>query len=718
MAERRTAGLPATIVAGGIIGAVAAVLAISFAALVFGGGYLADFIADGISLYLGAAALTLAILAWRSGSRGVVGGLQPAAAAVLAIVAATIAVTAFGSIERAFLTVVAATLVVTVLCGVAFLVLGVTRSGNLLRFLPVPVVGGFLAGTGWLLLKSGIYVSSDESPYLTPIGDLFHGELLKLWLPAFVFGLILLVATRLVKSPLVIPVVLAIGVVLFAIGMVVTGSSIASARSGHWLLLGPFDSFETWQPWTLRALTGADWSAVLGQWAGVVTAVFVAVIPILFNISGTEVVLHRDLDTNEELRNAGALNVISGALGGIPGYHALSLTALAERMNVDARVAGLIAAMVPLAVVVFGASVIELIPRMIVGGVLVFLGLAFLVEWVWDKRKVLPPVEYGVVLVILAVVIGKGFLPGVVVGLVLAVVLFAVNYGRIELVREVAFGETYHSNVDRPPSERARLRSLGGAVQILRVNGFLFFGSANGLLERIRKRVEAGSLRFLVIDLRRVTGVDSSAVVAFVKVIGLAQTHGFELVLTGVSEPVRKQLARGGVDEGDLVRFEPDLDRGLQRCEEALLRDEAAEPADLDGDALAGMPAGLRTYLERVDLPEGAVLFRQDETPGDVFVVESGRLSVEMVTADGTRMRLRTVQAGVVVGEVAMYTGVHRTADVAAETPSVVLKLSTSAIDRIEAEDPELAGALHRWLAGILSERLRDTLREFDALLE
>ena len=735
MVDRRTAGLPATIVAGGIIGAVAAVLAISFAALVFGGGYLADFIADGISLYLGAAALTLAILAWRSGSRGVVGGLQPAAAAVLAIVAATTAVTAFGSIERAFLTVVAATLVVTVLSGAAFLALGTLRSANLLRFVPVPVVGGFIAGTGWLLLKSGIYVSSDESPYLTPIADLFHGELLKLWLPAFVFGVILLVATRLVKTPLVIPVVLVIGVVLFAIGMVVTGSSIASARSGHWLLLGPFDSFETWQPWTFRALGGADWSAVLAQWTGILTAVFVAVIAILFNISGTEVVLNRDLDTNEELRNAGVLNVISGALGGIPGYHALSLTALAERMNVDARVAGLIAATVPLAAVVFGASVIELIPRMIVGGVLVFLGLAFLVEWVWDKRKVLPPVEYGVVLVILAAIIGKGFLPGVVLGLVLAVVLFAVNYGRIELVREVEFGQTYHSNVDRPPSERAALRQMSGDVQILRVNGFLFFGSANGLLERIRKRVEAGPLRFLVIDLRRVTGVDSSAVVAFVKVIGLAQTHGFELVLTGVSEPVRKQLARGGVDEGDLVRFEPDLDRGLQRCEEALLRDVAADAqtadagrvgaaagldrgASSDGDALAGMPAGLRTYLERVELPEGAVLIRQDETPGDVFVVESGRLSVEMVTADGTRMRLRSVQAGVVVGEVAMYTGVHRTADVAAEAPSVVLKLSTSAIDRIEAEDPELAGALHRWLAGILSERLRDTLREFDALLD
>jgi SulP family sulfate permease len=700
-----------TIVAGGIIGAVAAVLAISLAALVFGGGRVADFIADGISLYLGAAALTLAILAWRGGSRGVVGGLQPAVAAVLALVTATIAVTAFGSVERGFLTVVAGTMVVTVLCGVVFLVLGTFRSGNLLRFVPVPVVGGFIAGTGWLLLKSGIYVSSDQSLFLTPIGDLFHGELLKLWVPAFAFGVILLMATRLVKSPFVIPALLGIGLVLFAIGMVVNGSSIESARSGHWLLLGPFDEFQRWQPWTFRALTGADWSAVAGQWAGILTAVFVAVIAIGFHLSGTEFVLHRDLDTNEELHSAGLLNVISGALGGIPGYHDLGLTALAARMNVHARTAGLIAAVVPLAVVVFGAS-------MIVGGVLIFLGLAFLVEWVWDKRKVLPPVEYGVVLVIVAAIIGKGFLPGVVVGLVLAVVLFAVNYGRTELVRELAFGETYHSNVDRPLAERVALRSAGDAVQILRVNGFVFFGSANSLLERIRKRVEAGPLRFLVIDLRRVTGVDSSAVVAFVKVVHLAEASGFELVFTGVSEAVRKQLERGGMVASQVVRFEPDLDRGLQRCEEGLLRDEAVEAAEQDGDALAGMPAGLRPYLERVELPEGGVLIRQDEPPDDVYVVGSGRLSVEMETADGTRMRVRTVNAGVVVGEVAMYTGVARTADVVAETSGVVYRLSGAAIERMESEDPVLAAALHRWLAGILSDRLRDTLREFDALLD
>jgi SulP family sulfate permease len=728
--ERRSEGLLPSLAASLIIGAVEVVLAIAFAAFVFG-GVLVVRLPDAIGLYLVAAALTLAILAWRAGRRGVVGSVQDAAAAVLAVVAAAtaakvanlakVAQYAAGDFKApdVFLTVIAATLVVTVLCGVVFLALGTYRLGNLVRFVPYPVVGGFLAGTGWLLLKGGIYVASGVEIHLRTVHLMTISETLKHWLPAFAFGVILLLAVRLVKKPLVIPIVLAAGLAAFAIGVLVTGSSIDAAREGRWLL-GPFESTRLWEPWTLRAIGGADWSAVLGQWTGIATAVLVAAIAILFNISGTEVVLHRDLDTNKELRDAGFLNVFSGMIGGIPGYHALSLTALAERMRVNARSAGLIASLVPLTAVVFGAAVIELIPRMIVGGVLVFLGLAFIVEWVWDKRRTLPKLEYVVVLVILAGIIAKGFLPGVVLGLVLAIVLFAINYGRIELIHEVAFGDTFQSNVDRPPAERAALRTMGDQVQILRVHGFVFFGTANGLLERIRKRVERRAPRFLLIDLRRVSGVDSSAVMAFAKVMHLARANGFELVLAGASDPVKEQLRSGGVVAVErVVRFEPDLDRGLQRCEEGLLEGTAdGAVADASSDALAGLPTRLRSYLERESLPEGAALIRQGEPPNDVFVLESGRLRIEMVTPSGTRMRLRTVRPGAVVGEIAMYAGVPRTADVVAETPSVVLRLGRASISRMEAEEPELAAALHRWLATALAERLSDSLRAYDALLD
>jgi SulP family sulfate permease len=192
------------------------------------------------------------------------------------------------------------------------------------------------------------------SPLFTPLTDLFESSALQRWLPALAFGVILLIAVRVIKRPFVIPVVIVIGLVAFGIGVVATGSSIEEVRAGKWLV-GSFDSVILWQPWTLKAIAGADWLSVLESWAGILVAVFVATFAILFNISGAERVLDRNLDTNQELRDAGILNVVSGALGGIPGYHSLPFTALATWMRVDARAVGLIAALVPLAVVVFGA---------------------------------------------------------------------------------------------------------------------------------------------------------------------------------------------------------------------------------------------------------------------------------------------------------------------------------------------------------------------------
>ena len=107
MSERRgSERLLNLITTGLVIGAVEVVLAISLASLVFG-GYLYNYLADGIGLYLVAGALTLAIVAWRAGSRGPVGSIQDAAAPVLALIALRTAVDTHGGPDRSFLTVVA-----------------------------------------------------------------------------------------------------------------------------------------------------------------------------------------------------------------------------------------------------------------------------------------------------------------------------------------------------------------------------------------------------------------------------------------------------------------------------------------------------------------------------------------------------------------------------------------------------------------------------------
>ena len=112
------------------------------------------------------------------------------------------------------------------------------------------------------------------------------------------------------------------------------------------------------------------------------------------------------------------------------------------------------------------------------------------------------------------------------------------------------------------------------------------------------------------------------------------------------------------------------------------------------------------------------MLIHQGDPPDDMFVLESGLLRVELSTPEGERVRLSSVRPGVVVGEVALYTGAPRTADVIAETPCVVLGLSRSSIERLEAEEPETAAALHRWLATTLSVRLTDSQRAYSTLLD
>ncbi len=718
--ERTGVGTIASLTAGAVVGVVEVVLATSFAALIFAGA-LSDRLPDGVGLYLVSAVVMLAVHAWTGHQRGGIGSVQDGPAVILAVIAASIASSRPGGEEEIFLTVVAAVVTATLLTGIVSVLLGSFRLGNAVRFVPYPVIGGFLAGTGWLLAKGGVGVAADIVPTIDTLDELLAPATLARWVPAVVFAVTLLVLGRAVRAPLLIPGALGVGIVLFAIAMAVTGSSITEAQEGGWLL-GPFPETGLWQPWAVRAIGGADWGVVLAETAGIATVVFVSVVAMLLNASGIELMLGRELDPDRELRIGGTANLIAGAAGGIPGFPALSLTSLAQRMAVSPRVAGFVGSAVALATLTLGGGIVALIPRMLLGGTVLLLGLGFLVDWVIDARRSLPRWEWIIVLAILATIIGWGLLPGVAVGLVLALVLFAVSYSRADVVRSVSSGVELRSNVDRPLVEREALRALGEHVHVIGLQGFVFFGTATEVLDRIRDRVRAEGIppvRFLVVDLRRVTGVDSSAVLAFQRAAELGTAAGFQLVLTGATPSVRRQIQRG-IDRAGVssAAFEPDLDRGLQRCEDALLASSTMGSGADATDTPADLIGRLQPYLERVAVQEGSVLLAQGDPPDDVFLLESGRLRVEMATQDGARVRLRTMRPGIVVGEIALYSGRPRTADVVAEEPSVVLRLSRASIDRMRRQDPSLAADVHRWFASMLADRLGETLHTLDTLTD
>jgi SulP family sulfate permease len=141
-----------SLTSGLVVGIAEVIVAISFAALIFSGD-LSAFISDGIGLALFGIVITSVFIALMTSLPGTVSGSQDAPVAIMAVVAA---MPAAASSEEAFTTVVAFIAISTFLTGIVLLGLGYFGLGNLVRLLPYPVIGGFLAGAGWLLVTGAI----------------------------------------------------------------------------------------------------------------------------------------------------------------------------------------------------------------------------------------------------------------------------------------------------------------------------------------------------------------------------------------------------------------------------------------------------------------------------------------------------------------------------------------------------------------------------------
>jgi len=720
LAELQPQNLLPSAIGGLVAGMITVILSISFAMLIFG-GELGAHLPAGIGLALFSAVLVAVIVALTSSYPATVAIPQDRIAPILALISAAVvgAMHETGaSTELMFQTVVAAITVASLLTGVCLAALGAFKLGALIRYIPYPVIGGFLAGTGLLLVKGSLGVMTDHKIAWSHLEVLFSEDSLVKWIPGVVFAVAMLIISRRFKHYLVMPALLIGGIATFYIAMMAMGVEASAARADGWLL-GPFPAGDPWRPLGFSSMAAADWAVIGGQVGSLATVLLVSAVSVLLNSSALELAAERDMDLNRELKVCGAANIGLGLGGGMVGFHTLSLSGLVLKMGARGRLTGLVAACVSGGVLLAGTSVLEYFPKPVLGGLLFFLGLSFLVQWCWDGWARLSRGDYFVVVLILLFVGAFGYLQGVGVGIVACVVLFVVNYSRLQVVRQAASGVVQRSNVDRPSRHGKVLAAEGGRIHILRLSGYVFFGTANRLLLQVRARVEQADkpLDFVVIDFQRVGGIDSSSVMSFVKMAQLGRKEGFLLIFTQVSESVMRKLDREGLDGGpeDGLHFFPDLDHGLEWCEERVI--EASEvTVKRQGmalrDRLSEVIGGefdieeLLSYLERREYDTDHAIIQQGDPPGSLYLLDKGQVTVRLQLADGQTVRLRTMNAGSVVGEMGLYLGQARTASVVTTRPSVIYKLGADRMERMRVEHPDAASAFHHFMAHLLAERL------------
>jgi SulP family sulfate permease len=731
--EFRPKKLIPSLTAGLIIGITDVSFEISLAALIFS-GVLAPYVAYGIGFVLFGAFVILLISALTSSIPGTITIPQDTPAAILALIVAGTAsnMSASATLDQTFTTAVTAIIVTTLLAGLTFLLFGRFKLSRFARFIPYPVVGGFLAGTGWLLAKGGLSVMIDMSITLGNFPLLFQTDNLLHLLPGVIFALALLLLLRRTSHSLVIPGMLALAIGIFYIALAIAGISTSQATEMGWLL-GPFEQKALFQPLGPSAIAQVDWSAILSQADKIGAVIALSLISLLLNVSALEVAVKEDIDMNRELGAAGLANVVAGLFGSTVGYQALSLTALAHRLNAKARLAGVFTALVCGGALLFGASLLSYFPKPMMGGILLFMGLSFLAEWVIDARARLPRIDYLLVLMILFAIASIGFLEGIAIGVLAAVIMFVVSYSRINAVKHTLSGETYRSKVERPLAHRQTLQKKGGEIFILRLQGFIFFGTAQKLLDRIKERLnnpEYPQLHYVILDFRQVVLLDSSAVFSITRMKQLAESHRIHMVWTHVSPAIVRLMEKGGlIDESDdSFIILPSLDHGLEWCENQILAHQGI--TDLTGvfekiekQLKRAIPdlqdvKRLTKYLEKKEVEKGECLIRQGDQPDEMYFVEAGLVSAQLELPDGQIMRLSSMRGGTTVGEMGMYLGSTRTASVVADRASIVYRLSKDALEEMKKKDPEVAALLHQWIASLLAERLADNNRTIEALLD
>jgi SulP family sulfate permease len=699
-------------------GTAASVLTVTFGlsyALLIFAGPLSPYLSYGIAATFISSAVLAAIIALGSSLPFAVAAPDSSTAAVTGILAASLAerMTALAP-SASLLSPILITLgLSTVLTGVVLCGLGLTRMGRAIRYVPYPVVGGFLGATGLLIVLGAIRVITGHPVQLGTLTHFTGGLALSELGAACAMALVLYLTWHRSRSPFGLPIILICGVVAAHLTFRTLGVSLADARTMGWTFEPPPPA-AFMLPWQAEALIHYPWSAVPDLLGNLVAVIFVTASSTLFNTTGIEVAVHREANLERELNVTGAANILTGALGGYAGCISVSRSVLNFSSGGRGRLSGLTVAALSLLMLGVAPLLLGFIPKFVLGGLLLYLGADQLHKWIVDSRKRLSKLEYLSLIAIIAIIVAWGFVPGILIGVIIGCATFAFSAARVESIKYSFDGSEYRSSLDRSRDDQEVLLAHGGKIQGLNLQSYLFFGSANRLYQHVKQLLqERPQCRYLLFDFKLVTGVDSSAAYSFAQIKRSAHDLGVELILVHLPAAAEKVLRSSGfIGEG--VTIIPELDHALEWCEneiigqhqglvqeEANLRDWFTRILGSEEDA-----DELIRRCQRLEVTAGEIIVQAGDPADSMHFILDGRVGIMVPADDDRTTRVRSLGRYTTIGEMGLVSRARRSATIQAEIDSVLYVLNVHQFDAIKTEEPALSHKLLTYFVSVIAERL------------
>ncbi len=637
--------------------------------------------------------------------------------------------------HEAILLIVAVTIF---LGGVFQLTLGLVGGGKLIKYIPYPVVAGFMNGIGVIIFMAQIrpFIGVDKAAEITTIVSGGAGFRFETILAGTVTIVATVIAPRYIKAVPGALIGLVAGVATFFTTALITSPSLLQLQ-GNDYILGPIPTgFPTpSQVFAFFRLVGdippSTWGIVV---IPALTLSVLAAIDTLLTSVVSDIVTKTKHNSNRELVGQGIGNAMSGLFGGMPAAGSTATTMVNVKNGGRTPLSGVFKSLVVLLVVLILGPLVQWIPMSVLAGILLVTAVGMLDIKSFNLLKKKSAAENVLIVVAVTIVtVSVDIIVAVGVGLAIASFLFVKDQIGKAIVRRKYSGDVVHSKKVRDHSEMQLLEEKGDRIVVYELSGSLFFGTADKLFNHIEEDLQ----RFCVIlDLKRVDTIDLTGAQLLRQIVERVQDRGNHILLSYLDVPGDrdKERVRGFLDDLGITEliglsyiFE-DTDHALEWAEDTLIRHITVEtqlPTDIlalrdlsvfkdlsDNQLLTVGP-----YLNQKEYVENDIVFSEGD-PGDgMYFVLSGYVSV-ITGLNGTERarRLATFAKGVFFGDMAVLEGLPRSATVRAETETTVFFMSKAGFVRLTTEEPAVATQMLLGMARELSYRLRTTTAEVRAL--
>ncbi|MBV8165259.1 MAG: SLC26A/SulP transporter family protein [Alphaproteobacteria bacterium] len=626
---------------------------------------------------------------------------------------------------------------VGLLAGVLQVAMGVIRLGTLIRFVPYPVVSGYLSGVGLVIITSQLprfLGVPKDMPFWTGLVSAAAWR----W-QGIVVGAVTVLAmvlapkvTRAVPAPIL---ALAAGVLgYFGLGLIDPMLLILDGNRFVVGVLGGGDGLIDALVRRWSALSALDRAQIEALVTPALTLAVLLSIDTLKTCVVLDALTRSRHNSNRELIGQGVANVVSAAVGGIPGSGTMGATLVNLSSGGDTRFSGVAEGVFSLIAFLVLAPVIAWVPVAALSGILIVVGYR-MIDWhtlhfLKARDTVL---DFVVIATVVAVALSVSLIAASGAGVALAVLLFLREQVGGQVVRRKAYGNEISSNRIRLRAERELLARLGDQAVVLELQGSLFFGTAYQL--SLALEPELKTRKYIVLDMRRVTTVDATAGHVLDQVKDMLAERGGVLILSSVPRhlPTGRDVQRyfdelGLVRAGSPVKLFEDLDEAIEWVEDrvieaaGLVQDEET-PLDLhEIELFRGRKEetfeALEQCMDKRSFRAGEPIFTAGETGDELFLIRQGLVQIVLPIAADKTLHLGTFGRGAFFGEMAFLTGEKRSADAVAFTDGSLFVLSRQRFDGLADHHKRVALNLMEGLASMLAGRLRHTSAELRVLEE